>query len=56
MVILVVPFMFRAPAIVGWVMMIGTGDITWTMAAVPVALTGIVFQPSKRMRVAGTFL
>ena len=36
--------------------MIGTGDVTFTMAATPVAVTGNVDHPSKPMRVAGTFL
>jgi hypothetical protein len=36
--------------------MIGTGENTCTIAAIPVALTGIVDQPSSFITVAGTFL
>ena len=50
------PFEDSAPDIVGCVTMMGTGDITWTMAPMPDAETGMVPQPSSFMKVAGTLL
>ena len=52
----VVPFRFNAPAIVGCVTMIGTGEMISTMAAVALALTSKEDSPTNLVNVILTGL